>query len=95
VENLTYPNETFDLIFIKAAVHHFEQPFIGLKEIYRVLKPGGKLVCFEEPICLNVPLYKTWKKNNNCIEERAMGINEHIYTISEYYSFGAPSYSNQ
>lgn len=88
VEKLHYPDNTFDVIFIKAAVHHFEDPFKGLSEIYRVLKPDGELVCIEEPVCLNIPSYREWKKRNNCIEERAMGVNEHIYTIPEYLSFG-------
>lgn len=88
VEELGYEANSFDLIFIKAAVHHFENPKLGLENIHRILKPGGKLVFFEEPVCLDIPIYKYFVKKNFSLRERSLGINEHIYTLSDYYSFG-------
>jgi len=88
VENLSYADNQFDLIFIKAAVHHFENPLQGFKEIHRVLKPGGRVVFFEDPVCLDIPIYRSYIKNNFSLKEREMGINEHIYTLNEYLYFG-------
>jgi ubiquinone/menaquinone biosynthesis C-methylase UbiE len=88
VENLQYEDGFFDVVFIKAAVHHFENPSKGLNEIHRVLARGGVLVFFEEPVCLDIPIYKQWVQKNFSLSERALGINEHIYTKGEYFSFG-------
>ncbi|MHB0978194.1 MAG: class I SAM-dependent methyltransferase [Minisyncoccota bacterium] len=88
VENLDYDNSKFDLIFIKASVHHFEDPNKGFQEIYRVLRTGGRVVFFEDPVCLNIPIYKYFKKKFFSLEERTKGINEHIYSTDEYKLFG-------
>lgn len=88
VENLNYPDNNFDLVFVKAAVHHFENPMLGLSEICRVLKPAGRLIFFEDPACLNIPIYRNLVKRFFCLNERKLGINENIYTVADYYNFG-------
>ena len=50
-EALAYSDNTFDRISVGFGVRNFEHLDIGLKEMYRVLKPGGKLVILE----LSVP----------------------------------------
>ncbi len=50
-EALTYSNDLFDRISVGFGVRNFEHLDIGLKEMCRVLKPGGKLVILE----LSVP----------------------------------------
>jgi ubiquinone/menaquinone biosynthesis C-methylase UbiE len=42
--NLGFDNSTMDVEFISQAFHHSSQPKELLKEINRVLKPGGKLI---------------------------------------------------
>lgn len=88
VENLDFQASFFDVVFVKASVHHFENPSLGFSQIYKVLKPGGKLVFFEDPVCLDIPLYRGYIKKNFCLKERSLGINENIYTIKDYFSFG-------
>ena len=46
-ENLSFPDNTFDAVTAAFGVRNFENLDQGLKEIYRVLKPGGKLVILE------------------------------------------------
>ena len=46
-ENLVFPNETFDAITIGFGVRNFQDLEKGLKEMLRVLKPGGKAVILE------------------------------------------------
>ena len=41
-ENLDFENNTFDYIFSWGAIHHSADPEKIIKEIYRVLKNGGK-----------------------------------------------------
>ena len=46
-EAINYPDGTFDAVTVAFGVRNFEQLDKGLKEIYRVLKPGGKIVVLE------------------------------------------------
>jgi len=50
-EALPYEDRTFDRISVGFGVRNFEHLDLGLKEMYRVLKPEGKLVILE----LSVP----------------------------------------
>jgi len=44
---LPYIDESFDLVTLMMALHHFEKPHEMIQEIYRVLKPGGALIIRE------------------------------------------------
>ena len=46
-EKIPFPDNTFDYVICRSLLHHLEQPLVGLKEMYRVLKPGGKFVCWD------------------------------------------------
>jgi demethylmenaquinone methyltransferase/2-methoxy-6-polyprenyl-1,4-benzoquinol methylase len=46
-EKIHYPDDTFDAITVAFGVRNFENLEKGLSEMYRVLKPGGKLVVLE------------------------------------------------
>ena len=46
-ENLAFPENNFDAVTVAFGVRNFENLEKGLKEIYRVLKPGGMLVVLE------------------------------------------------
>jgi len=43
-EKLEFPDATFDVAVSLFALLHFPNPLTALKEIHRVLKPGGRLV---------------------------------------------------
>lgn len=49
--DLPFPSATLDLIFVFAAAHHFGRHRSTLKEIARVLKPGGTALYLHEPAC--------------------------------------------
>jgi len=44
---MDFPSHTFDAVTVAFGVRNFENLLQGLKEIYRVLKPGGTLVILE------------------------------------------------
>ena len=46
-EAIPFPDGTFDFVVVRSLLHHLEKPEVGLKEIHRVLKPGGRFVCWE------------------------------------------------
>jgi demethylmenaquinone methyltransferase/2-methoxy-6-polyprenyl-1,4-benzoquinol methylase len=46
-ERLPFDDNTFDCATVAFGVRNFERPVSGLEEIYRVLKPGGKLIVLE------------------------------------------------
>lgn len=41
---LPFPSKTFDLVHAGAAIHCWPTPSLGMAEITRVLKPGGKMI---------------------------------------------------
>jgi demethylmenaquinone methyltransferase/2-methoxy-6-polyprenyl-1,4-benzoquinol methylase len=46
-EKINYPDCTFDAVTVAFGVRNFENLEVGLAEMLRVLKPGGKLVILE------------------------------------------------
>lgn len=43
-ENLPIADNAVDYVFANMFLHHVENPFVAIKEMKRILKPGGKLV---------------------------------------------------
>lgn len=46
-ENMSFPDNTFDAVTVAFGVRNFENLDKGLSEIYRVIKPNGRLVVLE------------------------------------------------
>ncbi len=58
IQHLSFPDNTFDLAVCQFGMMFLPDKQQGFDEIYRVLKPGGKLVCLTWDSTLNNPLYK-------------------------------------
>ncbi|MGG7059741.1 class I SAM-dependent methyltransferase [Clostridium tertium] len=43
----TIPDEYFDIVIARFVFQHLSDPIIALKEIYRILKPGGKVIIID------------------------------------------------
>jgi ubiquinone/menaquinone biosynthesis C-methylase UbiE len=46
---IDYPDNSFDIIYAANLLHHIPDPLITIREMHRVLKPGGKM-CFWDPL---------------------------------------------
>ncbi|MBU0732493.1 class I SAM-dependent methyltransferase [Patescibacteria group bacterium] len=83
---LPFADNSFDVVVSHAFLHHVDDLRLTLKEIYRVLKPGGKYIATGEPASarLFMPLYRVRL-------ERALanhpGVNENTYTFTEWKEF--------
>lgn len=42
-EELSYPNDAFDLVVSRFAIHHFADPYGPMREMVRTCRPGGKV----------------------------------------------------
>jgi len=65
-ENMPFPNNSFDAITVAFGVRNFETLEHGLKEILRVLKPGGTFVILETSVPTKTPFkqgYNLYTKN--------------------------------
>lgn len=45
MESALYPDNYFDIIHFSHVIEHINDPSSFIKEVYRVLKPGGKVYC--------------------------------------------------
>lgn len=83
-ECLPLADKSVDFVFICSALHHFTQPVSSLKEIRRVLKPGGRLVDICESFHLARGDGEREASHQDLMDFRGAGINEQSFTQREY-----------
>ena len=66
-ENMPFDNDTFDAITVSFGVRNFANLNKGLKEINRVLKPGGKLVILETSVPTKFPYKQGYQFHSKII----------------------------
>jgi len=98
--NLGFDNSSMDIVFMSQAFHHSSQPNELLKEIDRVLKPGGKLIMIGENYIgrfkIIIKYIKYIIRNKSLIAKFADlfpsddETGDHYYRVIDYYSFLEP-----
>ena len=72
-ENLPLQPNSFDIVFASNALHHHDHLDKLFSNIYRVLKPGGRLISIGEPL---ITIYQRESDTTDGDRERAFGIIE-------------------
>lgn len=57
---LDFPDNTFDFVYASNLLHHLPNPKLAIREMHRVLKPGGK-ACFWDPLKHN-PIINVYRR---------------------------------
>jgi SAM-dependent methyltransferase len=79
---LPFRDETFDLAFSRSVLHHLTDLGQGLKEVWRILKPGGVFIASSEHI--RSP-FSDGRKFLQAHPSVAFGVNERAYPIFTYW----------
>lgn len=71
VEDLPFNNDYFDAIICRSTLHHLQDAVVGLREMKRVLKPGGRI--------------HFWETNASWLAEKVRHHTQHGDRFSEYH----------
>lgn len=87
VQELDFPDQTFDAVFATFVFCSVPDPILGLKELHRVCKPSGRLLLLEHMRPEN-PLLGIFFDLLNPIVLRIMGANINRKTIDNIHGAG-------
>ncbi|MEQ9669836.1 class I SAM-dependent methyltransferase [Coleofasciculus sp. G2-EDA-02] len=73
---LDFADNTFDIVYASNLLHHIPDPKIALREMHRILKPGGK-ACFWDPLKHNpvINVYRRMATEVRTDDEMPLDIN--------------------
>lgn len=64
IQNLSYSDESFDLVYCVETLEHVHNPEAALSEMVRVLRPGGRLVIIDKNLArkgaLHIEAWERW-----------------------------------
>ncbi len=79
---LPFPDKAFDVVFCRSVLHHLRDLGEGLRESYRVLRPGGTLLAVNEHI---LGLLSSGNRFLKAHPATAFGVNENAYHMLAYW----------
>jgi ubiquinone/menaquinone biosynthesis C-methylase UbiE len=81
---LDFPNSYFDFVVCSTVLHDAANIVQVLREVKRVLKPGGKFAAIREPVW---PLVKLKSRGKMVAKLVATGVNDRYYNLADYKAF--------
>ncbi len=84
-ERLPFFPSSIDIVFCSATLHHSSNMKLLLENIYRVLKPGGRLCAINEPAISILESEETLLAQSAAVELQH-GINENRPNLLEYFT---------
>ncbi len=81
---LEFPDNHFDFVVCSEALRDAANIVQVLREVKRVLKPGGRFVAIREPVW---PLVKIKSRSRMLQKLVSTGVNDRFYTLSNYREF--------
>ena len=90
---LSFPDNSFDIVYASNLLHHLPDPQAAIKEMCRVLKPGGK-ACFWDPLKHNpvINVYRRIATSVRTEDEQPLDINivnfvKSLFSTTTYDTF--------
>ncbi len=82
---LDCPDNTFDFVYASNLLHHLPEPETAIREMHRVLKPGGK-ACFWDPLRHNpiINVYRRLATSVRTEDETPLDINIVKFVQSQF-----------
>jgi SAM-dependent methyltransferase len=73
---MDFPDNSFDIVYASNLLHHLPEPEKAIREMHRVLKPGGK-ACFWDPMKHNpvINVYRRMATEVRTEDETPLDIN--------------------
>jgi ubiquinone/menaquinone biosynthesis C-methylase UbiE len=81
---LDFPNNHFDFIVCSAVLHDAANIVQALREVKRLLKPGGQFIAIREPVW---PLVKIKSRAKMMAKLVKTGVNDRFYSLGDYKEF--------
>ena len=75
---LPYPDESFDVVTCVVSIDYLIHPIETLKEVHRVLKPGGKIIISQSNRCFPSKAIAMWLQMND---------RQHLELINGYFQY--------
>lgn len=91
-EHIPFDTDTFDVVCCRSVIHHLEDPYIGLAEIKRVLKPGGKVMFWETNKSALAQLIRRFTQHGDRFSEFHTSFKDFPSLVSNFFEIESVKY---
>mmetsp|Transcript_16768 Transcript_16768/g.38726 ORF Transcript_16768/g.38726 Transcript_16768/m.38726 type:complete len:355 (-) Transcript_16768:1129-2193(-) len=78
IQKLPYADESFDVVTCVVSIDYLIKPVEVLKEVHRVLRPGGKIIVSQSNRCFQLKAVAMWLQMND---------RQHLELINGYFQY--------